>query len=308
VNGDLTISGNEVQYRMFFEQARRLKVPFVAIPGNHDAKASPSDVYSRIFGRRFYSFTVGRDYFIMLDDSGQVRIEPPQMKWFESELVKSMPYRYCNVFMHVPAFKGHRDTRHKDVNIPWSEYLKDRANARRLKELCSKFEVSYVIGSHLHTFDLDIWDMPGDLATNEAMKRNADDEMVWTIITGGAGAQLWKTYDWRACYHYFTEKVNGQFPLEGSPGEVHTGTQFDKIVIKSANGESWFLAEKVWTYALTDVVNNYPWEMLALAPLLALLFFLLATRGRKTRGAAHAVARGVGAGGTAESARSGGSS
>lgn len=282
-NGDLTISGNEVQYRMFFEQAKKLEVPFVTTPGNHDARASSSDVYRKIFGPRYYSFALGEQFFIMLDDSDQKRIEPAQMKWFEGELKKSEPYRYCMVFMHVPAFKGHRDTKHSDVTIPWSEYLGDRKNALEFKKLCEKYEVSFVLGSHLHTFDLDIWDMSDELDEDGAMKRNKDDGMVWTIISGGAGAQLWKTYDWRACYHYFVGRINGEFSLADSPDDTYIGTQFDRIVVKSKDGEHRYFVEKLWTYALTDVVNNYLWGMLVLVPALVLLLRPLLSGWRKRR-------------------------
>jgi hypothetical protein len=285
-NGDLTISGNEVQYRMFFEQVRKLKVPLVTTPGNHDARASASDVYRQIFGPRYYAFPVGVDYFIMLDDADQVRIGPAQMKWFEEELKKSEKYRYCNVFMHVPAFKGHRDQVDKGVTIPWTRYLKDRKNALAFRKLCEKYDVNFVIGSHLHTFDFDVWDMSGShVADNDTMARNEDDGLVWTIISGGAGAQLWKTYDWRAHYHYFVGKINGEFPVYDSPGETHTGIQFDKIQIVSRHGEQRYFLEKVYVYAFTDIVNNYLWLMMFWVPVLALLIYAL-VRKKRHRGQA----------------------
>ncbi len=270
-NGDLTVSGNEVQYRLFMERAKKLDVPFVTVPGNHDAKDTASDVYEKIFGPRYYSFSIGEDYFIMLDDSNQERIEPAQMEWFEGELVESEAYRYCTVFMHVPAFKGHRDETHKGVRIPWSEYLGDRRNAQEFKRLCEKYDVNFVVGSHLHTFDFDIWNMSGELDEDEAMRRNKDDEMVWTIISGGGGAQLWKTYDYRACYHYFVGLINGESRMPGSPGETYVGIRFDRIEVKSRHGERWYRLEEAFTYAFTDIVNNYFWGMLVLVPLFALL-------------------------------------
>lgn len=184
--GDLAFDGEEVKYRLFANQIMKLKSPMLTALGNHDVEAGGLKNYERIFGPRYYSFTLGDNYFIVLDDADGKAVDSAQMRWFETVLRKSMTFNKRFVFMHVPPFRGLRNMR-----MPMEEFLADRKNADEIKNLCIRYAVDYVFGSHMHTFDYDLW--PWN---------------VHYVITGGGGAELWDVDRYRDMHHYILVTVS----------------------------------------------------------------------------------------------------
>ncbi|MEA3487636.1 MAG: metallophosphoesterase, partial [Euryarchaeota archaeon] len=85
-------------------QIKTLNKPLLTAIGNHELTDQGRGNYYDMFGRFYYSFTVGETYFIVLDDADSKNIDPGQMNWLENELQKSTNYSNRFVFMHVPLF------------------------------------------------------------------------------------------------------------------------------------------------------------------------------------------------------------
>jgi len=249
--GDLVFDGEEVKYRLFANQVQGLKAPMLTALGNHDIEAGGRENYERIFGARYYSFTVGRNFFIVLDDSDGKAVDPAQMRWFERELRKSETFKHRFVFMHVPPFRGLRN-----MSMPMEEFLSDRKNADAIKHLCIRYDVDFVFGSHMHTFDYDLW--PWN---------------VRYVITGGGGAELWDVDRYRDMHHYIKVTVSKDRVL------------FDvKPIISRWAKFVYMYIEEPWIYTYAYVANNYCWLIVALGAALVVAggtFEILRKRGKR---------------------------
>jgi len=237
--GDMAIDSGLIKFRLFLNQVAGMKTPVVTAIGNHDIAAGGYANYEKVFGPRYYSFTVGKCLFIMLDDAEGNRIDSEQMAWFRQELKKSAEYPKTFVFMHVPTFRGRRD-----LNLPMDKFLKDRNSAEEFKQICMENNVDVIFSAHCHTFDYDIW--PGD---------------VHYVVTGGAGGRLWDVEEYRGLYHYI------EVTVEGEEGRF----ELEPIDQKGLHFTYQYI-EEPWVYIYSYCAARY-WM---LAPPLLAVFFLLA--------------------------------
>jgi hypothetical protein len=235
--GDLAFDGEEVKFRLFANQVLGLKAPMLTALGNHDIEAGGLANYERIFGPRYYSFAVGDSYFIVLDDSDGRSVDPHQMRWFESELKKGNDYDHRFVFLHIPPFRGLRN-----MSMPMREFLSDRKNADEIKHLCVEYAVDYVFGSHMHTFDYDLWPWASHY-----------------VITGGGGAELWDVDRFRDMHHYLKITVS------------RDGVTCDlKPVVSRGSKYIYMYLEEPWVYTYAYIANNYRWLIVVLGSALVL--------------------------------------
>lgn len=248
--GDMSIDSGLIKSRLFLNQILRMKTPVITAVGNHDIAAGGYANYEKVYGPRYYSFTVGKCLFIMLDDAEGKSIDKKQMAWFKQELKKTAEYTATFVFMHVPTYRGRRN-----LNLPMDKFLADRKAAEEFKQLCIENQVDVIFSAHCHTFDYDIW--PGD---------------VHYVVTGGGGGRLWDVEQYRGMYHYIEvtiEGAKGSFELEPiKQGGLHFIYQY---------------IEQPWAYTYTYAATRY-W---ILAPILLaaflLLGFLAVRRGKETK-------------------------
>jgi hypothetical protein len=183
-NGDLVDGATTENYRMFVGQITASTRPFLTAVGNHDDGSS--DLYKSIFGNDYYAFTVGKCYFIVLDDSNQKDIDGVQLQWLKERLVESRPYRFRFVVMHVPLYDprvGPRGVGHS---------LGDPAFAGMLNDLFDQYHVTMLLTSHIHGFFSGNWGSTP------------------YIISGGAGAPLVGSDPQHFFYHYVRIHVSGQ--------------------------------------------------------------------------------------------------
>jgi|GEM_PF-370821 len=248
--GDMAIDGGVVKERYFINQIKSMKTPIVTVVGNHDIAVTGYKNYEKIYGPRYYSFTVGKCMFIMLDDADGNSIDAEQMKWFKQQLAESRKYPNSFVFMHVPTFRGKRD-----LNLPMNKFLKDRKAAEEFKQLCIDNKISIVFSAHCHTFDYDIW--PSD---------------VHYVVTGGGGGRLWDVEAFRGMYHYIKVTIKGgqgSFELEPiNQNGLHFAYQY---------------LEEPWVYIYAWTAGHY-WLAGPVLLLGSVLFaFLAFRRGKKKR-------------------------
>ncbi len=144
--GDLVEDGEREKFRFFLNQIRKLNKPLLTAIGNHELREGGRANYYDIFGRFYYSFTVGNAYFVVLDDANEKSIDPWQMQWLKDELKKSLRYKYRFVFMHVPLY----DPRRTGFRI--AHNLKDTRFARQLNALFDRYNITMLFASHIHAY------------------------------------------------------------------------------------------------------------------------------------------------------------
>ncbi len=181
--GDLVFNGEKEYFSLFINQIRRLNKPLLTAIGNHELYDRGRANYYDIFGRFYYSFSVGNSYFIVLDDANEENIDIWQMNWLKNELQKSMNYKYRFIFMHVPLYDP------REGKQP-GHSLKNVTLADELNDLFDKYNVTMLFCSHIHAYYRGIWNRTP------------------YIITGGAGAELEGTDPNHYFHHYIKVDVS----------------------------------------------------------------------------------------------------
>ncbi|MDK2930890.1 MAG: hypothetical protein PWR07_1021 [Bacillota bacterium] len=189
--GDMVASGTPEQYEDFLRQTKRLRMPWHAVPGNHDVRGDGARLFTEFTGKnRYYSFVEKGYRFIGLDSSAAA-LDAKQMAWLERELAQSGPKF---VFMHVPLFDPRPGGDHSFVDVE---------QARRLQQLFREHEVLAVFSGHVHLFS--------------CRELNG----VTYVTTGGAGAPLYAPRREGGFYHYTLVRVNGnRVKIEAKPVDV----------------------------------------------------------------------------------------
>ena len=152
----------------------------------------------------------------------------------------------------MPPFRGLRNPQ-----MPMQEFLSDRKNADAIKHLCVEYGVNYVFGSHMHTFDYDLW--PYD---------------VHVVITGGGGAELWDVDRYRDMHHYIKVSVK--------PDRIN----FEVVPIFSKWAKFFYMyVDEPYTYTYSYVADNFAWLIVCLGLALggAVAVMLLIRRGIRSR-------------------------
>ena len=237
--GDLVYDGEKEKFMFFINQIRKFNKPLLTVIGNHEIKEKGRANYYNLFGRFYYSFAVGDNYFIMLDDANERNIDPWQMSWLKSELQKSKEYRHLFVFMHVPLYdprKGERREGHS---------LRDLAFANKLNSLFDEYKVTMLFSSHIHAYYKGVWGKTP------------------YIITGGAGAELAGSSPLHYFYHYIKVDVS------------NNGIRYKVVRLKSPRFE---LADRFihdgWIYIYAFFAIHL-WDLLIIIPLLYLGIYIV---------------------------------
>lgn len=149
ISGDLVDTPTPAEYDHLKRLLAPLQIPFVGIPGNHDARgmmraAFPEWDYVRPSGALDQIRRVGPLDIVLLDShvAGKPHgaLEAATLQWFEAEL-SSTPERPALVFLHHPPFRT--GIRHMDVQ--------DLFNADQLASVIRAHpRVRIVAAGHVH--------------------------------------------------------------------------------------------------------------------------------------------------------------
>jgi len=181
--GDLVYDGEKEKYLYFFDQVTdNLHLPFLTAIGNHELREKGRDLYYDMLGPFYYSFHIGRTYFIVLDDANEVGLDEWQKIWLEKELQKAQGYTNRLVFLHVPLFDPRGGIYH---------HCLPEKSAKPLLAIFQKYHVSHIFASHIHAYFSGQW------------------EGIPYTITGGAGGELVGTDPQHYFYHYLKVKIQG---------------------------------------------------------------------------------------------------
>jgi hypothetical protein len=168
--GDMVVSGRAYHYYRFRRQLDNLRTPVYPVIGNHDIKYNGRVLFTKIFGPAYYSFSLGSNTFLFLDNATG-SVDAPQMDWLETQL-KNNRDQHFYVFLHQPLF---------DPRPGHSYAMRDQAQAKLLQDLFNRYAVKAVFASHLHGYYPSV------------------QGQVSYFITGGGGSTLTSPQDY---YHY----------------------------------------------------------------------------------------------------------
>lgn len=184
INGDFVSHGEEEEFVYFLGLIKKVKSPLLTVIGSHEIERYAKYNYRKFFGSTYYSFSVGKSYFIILDDSDDYCIDMEQFLWLERELKKAKEYKQRFVIMHVPLY----DPRAGAYEQVIGHSLLNLDCAKELNDLFDFNLVSQLFCSHIHGYFRGAW------------RRTP------YIITGGGGTALHGFGSEHFFYHYI--KVN----------------------------------------------------------------------------------------------------
>lgn len=183
VDGAPNYAAATQQFEDFFRAFRPLQkygpVLFAAAVGNHDVSGGRGNLFTQIFGPRYYSFEIGRAHFVILDaeQPGQEEmITGKQWEWLCQDLWAARSAPLIFVVVHEPLFpvSVHRGS-------ALDRYPKYRD---RLHLLLAQMKVSAVFSGHEHLY------------------RHQKRDGVNYFITGGGGGDLYASAANGGFHHY----------------------------------------------------------------------------------------------------------
>lgn len=142
--GDAVLKGKTPYYRQFINKIEtNLGIPFLTVIGDQELTGDGRKLYRKIFGPFYYSFTAGRQFFIVMDNIHKKGIGPDQMTWLIKELEKAQRYSNRIIFLHRPLYEPHTAEKGAFLTGNYSQELFD---------LFSKYNVTHIFASNTEGF------------------------------------------------------------------------------------------------------------------------------------------------------------
>jgi 3',5'-cyclic AMP phosphodiesterase CpdA len=121
LDGDISDFGLLQEFLRVNERLVKLHVPYICTVGNHDLNANGSEIYTRMFGPKNFSFTYKKYKFLCHDDNSREYNFPgnvPDLKWLSNELNDSSAKWFVGV-SHVPPWSPDFDQKmvHDYLNL-----------------------------------------------------------------------------------------------------------------------------------------------------------------------------------------------
>ena len=181
--GNSVSRGNIEKYNYFIEQAEdNLGIPLLTTMGDRELKARGPDLYHDVFGPAYYSFHIGKNFFMVLDDASIEELDLMQKNgWLEKTLGESQQYDTRLVFMHMPLYDP-RGTKYNEC-LP-------EESSERLMKLFLKYRVTHIFAAHIHSYLEGRWNG------------------IPYAVTGGAGAKLRGTDPDHNFFHFLKVTIN----------------------------------------------------------------------------------------------------
>ncbi len=166
--GDFVSHYLPIEHKLFTHETAEHaeKTPIFLVPGNHDINEEEGfglEDFRAIYGTEQFSFTIGKNLFICLNDIPPYADSGQYVRFAEQEIQKEPNgIERIFIFMHIPIWR--LDTPEIcDSNAPGSgEFL----------ELAQKYDIDYVFAGHHHAYV------------------KAQRENTTFIISGGGGDRL----------------------------------------------------------------------------------------------------------------------
>jgi 3',5'-cyclic-AMP phosphodiesterase len=106
VLGDLTDNGLLREYVFFHESMSLLKIPHLAVIGNHDYLSNGGEVYHQMYGPGNFTFVYNNVKFVLFDNIRWESNKVPDFGWLEGALVNDHGYDHVIPLSHIPPYDG----------------------------------------------------------------------------------------------------------------------------------------------------------------------------------------------------------
>ncbi|MER2997703.1 metallophosphoesterase family protein [Pontibacter populi] len=137
LGGDITDFGLVKEFTMVHDELKRLKMPYVAVVGNHDAINNGKEVFQAMYGKFDISFTVAGKKFVLLNTNHlEFDKQVPDLVWLENELKDAANYEHVFVMSHIAPISN--------------EFGPQKAEI--YERLLSQYNVSFSLHGHNHTY------------------------------------------------------------------------------------------------------------------------------------------------------------
>lgn len=107
INGDISDFGQNMEFKWIARSLAKLKIPYIAVIGNHDMLANGRQIFNQMFGPDNFSFSYGNYKFICLNSNSREKGfdgSLPDLNWLNTQLSQLSHSRQAFVFSHVPPF------------------------------------------------------------------------------------------------------------------------------------------------------------------------------------------------------------
>jgi len=109
--GNMVYSGDLSKYKILLNDLKKIKMPFLAIPGPKEFSDGGYANFYSIFGSYEYTFHVGNTFFVALNVAND-KLAQSQLDWLSDRLSRASTYVHKIVFMHFPpSWMGKSGTR-----------------------------------------------------------------------------------------------------------------------------------------------------------------------------------------------------
>lgn len=182
--GNSVSRGNIEKYNYLMGQIEdNLGIPLLTTMGDRELKARGRDLYQDIFGSAYYSFHIGKIFFMILDDASIEELDLMQKDgWLEKNLMDSQHYDTRLVFMHIPLYDPRGEKYNECLPEEYSE---------RLIQLFIKYRITHIFAAHIRGYFMGTWDG------------------IPYAISGGAGTKLNGTDPGHDFFHFLKVTTNG---------------------------------------------------------------------------------------------------
>lgn len=105
LNGDISDFGLLLEFSGVYDIYKQLKVPFIAVIGNHDQVANGFEIYQYMFGRTDFTFNYAGLKFVCHDSNSREHAfngKIPDLNWLKTNLLPDSDQTGVIAFSHVP--------------------------------------------------------------------------------------------------------------------------------------------------------------------------------------------------------------
>lgn len=105
--GDISDFGLAKEFEWVNDIMSGLKMPYLAVIGNHDLLSNGAKVYRKMYGSFNFSFIYAGIKFIFFDSNSReynFNGEVPDMDWIEEELADTTQFDQAILVSHIPPF------------------------------------------------------------------------------------------------------------------------------------------------------------------------------------------------------------
>lgn len=238
ITGDVVSTDKESDYTPYKQILAGLKIPYYAVPGNHEVQSQ----FENQMGPTDYSFDYGNCHFIGFDDAVDTDhvgyISSAQFAWLETNLATAVshspPYKHIFLFFHIP------------IQTPYggTGMQLNPSDGERLLSLIYQYRVKAVFSGHIHMVE------ELTLGDTYEVKLYHTAATSWNFSNYPVGYRLVRVYPYHLITEYKPITYTSYFKIV-SPFVPADGTSMCTVSINIRNETGVALAGKAVSISTT---------------------------------------------------------